>query len=246
MPSIEHDSFTATTVNTHYGRAIATADAARDFIGSDILLMQEVLDIDEKTIARNLGSIGLSIVSINPTTGLAIAVSERFKPTGSQQYSLKPQSKLAGVTNAVGLKPRFRKRGVIVASLETDGQSLAVATASPIVAARPISRSQQINKMSDLIAENFASGPLILGADMNHYPAPNKVDKQMANRLQLKYVDNTDPTYFLNGTKHAWLKHLGLPDGRLDALLYRNLTEINSSTKTVKSDHDALSGTFEF
>ena len=249
MPELDAAcSFTITTANTHFSRAIATSESAHLLAGSDILLAQEVLELPKDTLLRNIGSIGLSITIQNEEAGLTIAASDRFTKIKGEYFCIQPAGRLADTANRIGLKQRLRERGLLIAKLrdELTGDYLTVATAHPIVCLRAVSRAQQVRRINAILTQRHAVGPLVLGADLNHYPEANKVDKQLAAGSRLKPVSNTDPTCLLINTRHSWLRYLGVHDARLDSLMFRGLTEISSEVTKIASDHLALKGVFDF
>jgi len=244
----EQEPFTVTTLNTHFGQAVATPWAAEVLEGSDIVLLQEVLRIDPVTVQRNLGSVGLSLAAHDQHTGLAIAVSDRFESVKEERFALQRRSKLADAAQRVGMHDRLRERGMLLVRLHDThgGNALFAATAHPVVPVRPIARAKQVSVMTELMSRRYATGPFVLGADMNHFPSANKVDKHLAAKGRLRPVSNNDPTCLLQSTKHSWLGKLGIPDAKLDALLYRTLQERSSGLVQAKSDHLALQATFTF
>lgn len=247
MNILSSDTYTVTTANTQYARAIATPEAAESFRGSDILLLQEVLTTDKPTIERNLGEIGLRLAGMHAESGLAIAISDRFEEESSRFYTLQPRSKSADTLESFGFNPRLRARGLLVTRLvDAQSQVITVATAHPIVCVRPFSRARQVQAMGEFIHAKHSVGTFILGADMNHYPGPNEADKKMFKKARITPVSTTAPTCMLTETKHGWLQNIGLPDARLDTLGFRKLNEISSKTLKIDSDHRALQATFSF
>lgn len=248
QPLSEQAPFTVTTLNTHFGQAVATPWASKALEGSDIVLLQEVLRIDPLVVQRNLGTVGLRLAAHDEHTGLAIAVSDMFQPVKEEHYALQIRSKLVDVAEHIGIEHRLRERGMLLMKLfdKRGGNTLFAATAHPIVPVRPIARAKQVGVMAELMSRRYATGPFILGADMNHFPAANKVDQHMAAKGRLKPVSNNDPTCLLQNTKHGWLRRFGVPDARLDTLLFRNLTELSSDVVHAESDHMAIQATFVF
>ncbi len=247
-PNPEQLPFNVTTLNTHFGQAIATPWATSVLEGSDIVLLQEVLDIEPLKVQRNLGAIGLRVAVHNEHAGLVIAVSDRFKSVKDESFVLQKRSKLADVAKKVGVEQRFRERGMLLTRLlDTKCHNeLFAATAHPVVAVRLLARANQVNAITELMSHRYATGSFILGADMNHYPAANKVDVRMAASGRLKPVSNTDPTCLLSQTRHSWLRHLGFSDARLDTMLFRSLVELSSEVIDAQSDHKAIRAVFRF
>ncbi len=237
----EADQFTVTTANTHYNQAIATPETTQDFAGTDILLLQEVLKIDQGQVEANLGRIGLKIAAIDEEAGLAVAVSDKFRVAGSESYEVQPRSKIANRAEAMGFNPRLRKRSLLVAHLtDNDGNKIAAATGHPIVFVRYRSRIRQVKTTSQVLTREYPEGLLIYGSDGNHYPGPRKVDRNLATASNLKQVGVTDPTVILSETKHNYLRRIGIKDAQLDALMTRGFTEIRSHLLKINSDHRAM------
>ncbi len=248
QPLAEQDPFTVTTLNTHFGQAVATPWASKALEGSDIVLLQEVLRIEPLTVKRNLGTVGLQLAAHDEHTGLAIAISDRFQSVKEERFALQRRSKLADAAQRVGIEDRLRERGMLLVRLldNRGGNALFAATAHPVVPVRPIARAKQVGAMAELMSRRYATGPFVLGADMNHFPAANKVDHHLTAKGRLKPVSNTDPTCLLQNTKHSWLRRFGVPDPRLDTLLFRSLTELSSDVVHAESDHMAIQATFVF
>jgi len=237
----EPQPFTVTTANTHYNDAIATPEHIKDFAGTDILLLQEVLKIDRAQVEENLGGIGLKLAAYDAEAGLAVAVSDKFRVKGSQSYEIQPRSRLADKAEKLGFNPRLRKRSLLVAHLEDEaGNEIAAATGHPIVFVRFFQRIKQVKAISKVLTDHYPLGNIIFGADKNHYPGPRKVDLAMAAASGLKYIALKAPTVFLNETKHKYLKLLRVKDAQLDALMTRGFKEIQSRILKIHSDHRAI------
>jgi hypothetical protein len=244
----EQHPFTVATLNTQYGKALSSPQATDVLEGSDIALLQEVLRINPTETHKNLGAAGLHFAAFYPRSGLAIAISERFRTLHSDYAPLERQSRMAGPARAIGQHERFRERAMITLLLQDTetGRAITAATAHPVVAVRHAARTRQIQAATEFINSRHATGALVLGADMNHYPGAQKVDKQLAQKTRLRSVSNTEPTCLLQDTRHGWLQRLGLPDGRLDSLLFRGLVELSSETFQAESDHRGIRAQFAF
>lgn len=230
-----------TTANTAFSEAIHPANA--HLIGdTDVLLAQEVLRVDRNILESTLGKIGLQIAEYHDESGLLIAFNnERLTLEFSQHHEIQRASILNSTLQFAGLKPRFRSRGLLTAHLRTDeGTPFVVATAHPIVCVRALSRAKQVRRMGQILQEEDGLTPLIFGADMNHYPSARALDTDFMANLGLVQLQNDEPTFMLEGTKHAWLKKLGLPDGILDMLAGRGLEVTDTERVKIASDHYAL------
>ena len=107
-PSPEQQTFTVTTLNTNFGQAVSTPWATKALEGSDIVLLQEVLDIEPLKVQRNLGTIGLHLTVHDEHTGLAIATSDRFQSLKEERFLLQKRSRLADAAKLVGAEHRMR------------------------------------------------------------------------------------------------------------------------------------------
>jgi endonuclease/exonuclease/phosphatase family metal-dependent hydrolase len=235
-------SFTVATANTHMCEALSSPEAVRMLGGNDILLMQEVVGMDESDIASALGAIGLNGLVYHAGSGLAIAYSGRFRLLDSRYTQIQSASWAKNIRLLGDIRTRFRERGMLGATLHDNdtGNDFHAVTAHPIVCTRPISRTRQVRTISKVLLEDYGTGPIIFGQDCNHYPGPNTVDKQLALDNNLKYVSFDGPTCLLAETKWSFLRHLGLPDARLDSILTSGFIELSSEVKDIKSDHKAL------
>lgn len=164
-------SFTVTTLNSHFGQAVATPEDCEALAGSDIVLLQEVINQQQAQLNKNLGSVGLQLVSFNRNAGLAIAATERFVPVYRKYHLIQSKSSLAKFAKDTPLTKHFRERGLLIANLKDTetGNAVTVATDHPTVAIRHFSRRNQVNAVTRAL-QHYAVGPLILGGDQNHYP----------------------------------------------------------------------------
>ena len=228
------------TTNTAYGNALNQENIYA--LGTpDIVLAQEVLGFKEYNLEKNLGSIGLTVSVFHAESGLLIATNpDRIKTLDARYSEIYPSNPLNGVLSAFNMKPRFRERGLLLAQLQHEGDTFIVATAHPIVCIRALARRRQVDRILNTLIAHDKHEPLVFGADMNHYPGPRAVDLVMLQRLQLQALQLPDPTFELRGTRHAWLKVLGFPDGYLDVLAFRGFSVGATKLIDVQSDHKAI------
>lgn len=151
---------------------------------------------------------------------------------------------------------RLRARAAIGLTLRHRfGQNeLLVATAHPVVPVRPIARARQVRALGAWLAAHPAE-TAVLGADMNHYPAPGRIDRELELTSGMRRVDIGDePTWRIAGSNSERIgriagritqRDLESFDGQLDAVLYRgNLVPTELQVEDIASDHHAIIATF--
>jgi endonuclease/exonuclease/phosphatase family metal-dependent hydrolase len=177
-------TFTVATANTHEAQTLHHEDGLKPFVreGAEILLLQEVLGTNSRDLKDRLAKDGYQLVGLDEQLGLCIVF---HQDTDIQMDTAGTDTSLIHKTTVAekALKifqdsHRLRERGILGAKLLLGNDHLVtVATTHPIVFVRAISRQRQINSLSDVLRSPYYSDtPLVLGADMNHYPGPQKVD----------------------------------------------------------------------
>lgn len=257
-------TITVATVNTHEARMLRDTNGLVPFskVDTDFLLMQEVLRISHQDLEARLGRDGFGIAHFDSETGLAIALSHRSKfhpaqgsartdtltePTAFSRWSTRDGGRFS---------TRLRRRGLIAVKAASGDSVVTVANTHPIIFLRALARAKQISKIGELImGDYYGDYPLILGGDMNHYPGPHLVDRELMLGAGLKSVQLDQPTWRIRGSKHEWAarvasrvygKSIDEFDAVLDAILYRGLTVDSVKTAAVASDHDAVIAKLEY
>lgn len=249
------------TLNTQIGRTLKSAHGLRIFAKHqvDVLLLQEVFGMDEVLVRQVLHLEGYELIAFNRPTGLAIALrsSSSFAvPNNSVAiHILQDSGRLTKVIARHAHIPEhhIRARGVLTATLLTaPGQKVTVATTHPAVFIRHRSRAAHLQSLQHHLADTYsASQPLILGADMNHYPGPGNSDVMFRTINQLTEVPLNEATWLIAGTKYERLARLASQlnhqpmrayDGRLDTILFRGigLQHIKTTVVPIESDHRAI------
>ena len=174
------DTITVATANAFYGALVKDPDGFRPFAerDTDVVLLQEVLNVPRNVIDYNLKRHGYTMDTLDEASGLAIALkdSSGIKAERTKIRIIQP----IGLIGACALKldlphaQRFRPRSFISSVLEMpDGRKAQVATAHPIVFAKPIARRRQLALIAEAVnRDRQAQVPIILAADMNHYHHP--------------------------------------------------------------------------
>lgn len=255
---------TIATANTHYGRMLCEPGGFAAVQHADVLLMQEVAGLPEDA-AANLQKAGFELQHASPDMGLAIAVhvDSEYVPVEGSEFTDEIQAANRKLQTLVerhrpSLAHRFRARGLIALKLASsyNDAHVTVATTHPIVPLRFRARAAQVRAMGGLLGQEYFEGPFVLGGDMNHYPGPNKVDREVAVDAGLARVDLGDtPTWRIRGSNNEWLgwmmssiggQSIDSFDGQLDTLLYRGAVErVWSSVEDISSDHRAIVADFE-
>jgi hypothetical protein len=121
------------------------------------------------------------------------------------------------------------------------GRRFVVANAHPDVPVRPYARFEQGRNMQRVFQDPFFEEDVIFGMDANHYPHPLRHDKTLHRKAGFTSVEYDEASYPLGESKHRWLTSLGLPDGKMDVVLYKgpNLTVLDKRTVKTQSDHRA-------
>lgn len=252
---------TVATANEQFGRMIREPGGFDAIQHADVLLLQEALDAPDRT-EEYLRCGGFTLAHREPELGLAIAVGMDgpFYPVHASQRTIELSPAISdkgGQRESVFAK-RFRARGLIGVKLFNAfyNTEITVATAHPVVPVRFAARAKQIRAMGRALQDSYFAGPLILGGDMNHYPAPRAVDYDVAEAAGMERVDiGSAATWKMEGSNSERLgrvaafvtrKRLGDFDGQLDALLYRGdgMTVQDASVEEIESDHRAIIATF--
>ncbi len=265
----EHDPqsiITVATANTQYAHLLRDPEGLEPFkaAGTDVLLLQEVLGVSKEEVSTRLEQDNFHLVHSDLKSGLAIAVRNdapfRVIEGSERTTSLRQASKLAKKAGEYGIKAaaRLRSRDLIaikLASLHEPTETVTVATAHPIVFARPRARSRQIYALGEAFEDPyFKVDPFLFGLDGNHYPGPGKPDRALRRRHGLQAVVLGEPTWEITGSKHQWLATIAsklLPgkslkdfDAQLDAILFRNCSNIKALVQKIASDHKAIIASF--
>lgn len=253
-------TLTVATANTHFGRMLAEQDGMEHLRHADLLLMQEVLT-PAVTTQSQLKKQGFGLAHVDTRAGLAIArnLDSLFVPIvdGRDSAELSPAVWSGASRYEHRLAQRMRARSAIGSLLQHKLADIEVfaATAHPVVPARPVARARQVRALGSWLA-NYPVQNIILGADMNHYPAPRTVDGELENVANMRRVDIGDePTWRMEGSNSERLgriaggfmrRDLASFDGQLDALLYRgDLVPIATEIVDIASDHRAIITEFE-
>lgn len=268
------DSITIATANTYEARMLREPDGLKPFtdLGVDSILMQEVLGMQVGEVEDRLFQDDYRLAHFDRPSGLAIAVSldSPFQAVPGSEYSgvIQLPEKIGEFIRSRGfdLGDRLRQRGLIAIKLasipetedseeETTPNVVTLANGHPIIFARWLARRRQVEEIGlQLQLPYFAVDPLILGADMNHYPGPQAVDLALREAARLESVTD-EPTWRVHGSKHQWAAEigsrlLGKPlesfNGSLDVLLFRKLQVESTAIIDISSDHDAIVSKFTF
>ena len=164
---------------------------------------------------------------------------------------------VAGRFAPESVKHRFRRRGAVSVDVSiNETEKVRLMTSHPIVFARAISRARQIRLLNENITSNTPlESKLILGADMNHYPSPRRVDLGFAEEANLSNALSDEITWRLKDSPR--LKKLNsisnkikgcdinFFDAQLDALLYRGFDYPEVEVIDIVSDHKAIVAKFK-
>lgn len=247
------------TANTHMGELLTNSDGLSPFTRCevDVLLMQELVD-DTACISRYLAASNYILTAHDRSSGLAIAVHEgstyALRQGSVRQIPLQAPSALRERSSRAWT--RLRPRNLLMASVQSSPEAvpIAVSTAHPIVFARWRARAAQVRRIAECISgELDAEGPLIFGADMNHYPGPREVDRAMYRAVELQLAQHNSRTWEILGSRHEWLGRLAAGvTGRsvesfgaeLDILGSRSMTMDSTEVINIASDHKAIMARF--
>ncbi len=249
------------TINTQTGRLLKDPDGLHIFARRlvDVLLLQEVFGTKKSAIDRRLRMDGYRLVAFNQSTGLAIAIlidSELSILQNSVKLAILQESgrvaKLMVRKNLIS-GHHVRERGALMLEVRTTkGQKIVVATTHPAVFIRHRSRTEHLRLLHQYLTTTYhVSQPLLLGADMNHYPGPGRFDIAFRERGGFKEVPIGDTTWSVTGTKYEQLariaarlsrQQLSAFNGRLDTILYRGAAVRHLETQIIPiaSDHRAI------
>lgn len=244
------ESFTVATANTQMGRAIRESGGLKPLAGVDALLLQEV-KMERDELAEKLSSdIGMTLGHYDKEYALAIAIDPRHSLKHQYEETLQPRGRAGRlIQSAEGLMDttsfRLRARGLLAVTLETTSSNRAtVAAVHPTVQPKLLSRNKQVRAIPSAVSG--IDTPLVVAGDMNHWPGPHKVDRQMYEDSGLTPVEIKGSTFDFNQTRYAWLGRI-LLSTQLDAMLYRGqgLEPIATELVDIPSDHRAVITTFE-
>ncbi len=235
---------TVATANTCSGHLLRTAGGLRPFAdaGVEVVGLQEVFGLGVAEVEQALGETGYLLAGHHLAAGLAIAYDPaRLRPVGAPRpTTLKSAGPLLRVSS------HWHERGLLRARFETGGTTFTFATAHLIVFARAVARSRQVAALGRALGEDGVPEPLVVTGDMNHYPGPGRRDRTMHRSTGLTAAVLPGPTWRVTGSKHEWLARVGsratgraleLFDGELDAVLYRDLSLVDTSVHEIASDH---------
>jgi len=251
---------TIATANIHFGDAIRL-DGGLDSLlayAPDILLLQEVTNPVEE-LERQLSKISYSLVHFAPEFGLAIALwgrsKLRFVPGTIRTQLLQ---KMGAVENR--LAQRFAKQshamnahGMQAAQFKVArGHTLTVVNTRTSVSSNRIGRKRQLVRMGNTLKAPYYSGAVVMGGDMYHFPEPQRMDRAMRQKADLRQVNlNGEPTWRARNSKLyrlvARVRRQPLEDleAQLDVLLYRGAFEpIDVRVVDIMSDHRAIVARF--
>lgn len=249
---------TVASANTESGRMLREGFDAVSHV--DVLLMQEVLGQPSQT-ARQLDAYGFELAHVDPGTGLAIARSQdsllEVVEGGQEMAELSPALWRGAAASDLRTLQRLRARAAIGLTLRHRliDTELFVVTAHPVVPVRARARARQIRALGAWLA-NYPADAVVLGADMNHYPAPGRVDAELEQMASMKRVELGDePTWRMAGSNSERLgrmmgfvtrRDLASFDGQLDAILYRGaLRPKRIDVVDIPSDHRAIVTSFD-
>ena len=257
------EQFTVATANTYYGQLLASADGLKPFLEREVdaILLQEVIGLTPEELEAQLHASGYQVSEFDPASGLAIALREdgMLVPTDDQgrQHVIQPVGTFSrfALKRQLPFAQRMRPRKLITAELATkEGKHITLITAHPIVFMRARSRSKQVRNIIDFVHDIGPDGTIILGADMNHYPQPRAVDRQLIGKAGLQLVEIDEPTWRIKGSKHEWAGKIGSRamkreldnfDAQLDSMWFTHATNIGSEVIDIDSDHRAIISKFE-
>jgi len=233
---MESENITVATANAQRGHMIRSADGLSPFRNTDVLLLSEVKPRRDN-LKENLEKGGFQLAYAD-NLDLAIAVKEGYKVISAKEYPLTRNGpfKRFLATNRMGRL--FGLRNMIVAEIETPtGEKIKTATLHPVTKPFNRARREQVKAMGRIL-ENFDDDELlVIGADFNHRPGPEKADIQVREQNKLSSVD-------LQG-KETFIYRLR---GQLDDMLYRGkgIQSVNTEVVDIQSDHRAIITTFRF
>lgn len=252
--------FTAATANIHFGDSIRLnggLDALRTY-APDVLLLQEVTNpLNE--LVRQLGKANYGLIDFAPEFGLAIALrlNSNFSaiPNSIKAYELQKMSSIE-----YRLAQRFARHshkmiahGMQALQLKAQhGSSLTVVNTRTTVSSNRIGRAVQITRMGNELTKPYYAGALIVGGDMNHFPGPQWIDRNMHKKTGLKQVDlGGEPTWRARNSRlyrtiaRTRRQPLETLQAQLDTLLYRGEIEpVDTKIVDILSDHRAIVGRF--
>lgn len=245
---------TIATANTHNSRMLHAPNGLMPFREADVdtLLMQEVVDISGEELDERLRQGGYYLAHFFKAAGLAIAAREQSGitpvPNTAQDVVLQRRGRFASVMEGLGVDMRnlLRTRGMTAMRMRSaEGVEFIAASAHPIFFLKARARARQVRALGQALqAEHYGDLPLVLGADMNHYPRPHKVDDEILVG-GLRRAKFTEPTWLIQGSRHQWAARFGAGDGQLDSLLHKGGLEPESiQVVGIESDHRAVIGRF--
>lgn len=233
---MEGENITIATANAQRGHMIRSTNGLIPFKDVDVLLLNEVKPRRDN-LKENLEKVGFRL-GYSDNLDLAIAVREGYKVISAKEYPLTK----AGVfkrflaTNRMGRL--FGLRNMIVAEIETPtGERFKAVTLHPVTKPFNRARNRQVEAMGKIL-ENFDSEePIVIGADFNHRPGPEKTDIKVRKQNNLSSVGL--------GGKETFIYRLR---GQLDDMLYRGrgIKPLNTRVVDIQSDHRAIISTFRF
>lgn len=250
------------TINTQTGKLLEQLDGLELFARKqvDILLLQEVFGTHRDTLAHRLAKYGYQLAASDKSTGLAIALHQRSHlaevKDSNKIIITQKKGPLSNALTRYSIVPEhhLRARGLLSIDLRTPSSGIlfTVATTHPTVFIRHKSRIKHLRSLQNHLENNYTSlQPLILGADMNHYPCPGREDIMFRRLGQFNEVPINGTTWLIEGTKYEWLARIASTilrrpfntfDGQLDTILYRGngLRHIRTRVADIKSDHRAI------
>ncbi len=231
---MEGENITIATANAQRGRMIRSADGLKPFHDVDVLLLSEVKTKRDKLVEK-LQNNGFQLACTD-NLDLAIAIKEGYKVLDTNQYALTRNGFLKRFFARSRLGRLFGARYMLTAKIESPtGEVFETATLHPVTKPLNRARRNQVRAMGAAI-ETFADDtPLVIGADFNHRPGPEKTDIRVREQNNLSSVGL--------GGKETFIYRLR---GQLDDMLYRGkgIKPINTRVIDIQSDHRAIITTF--
>lgn len=236
---LERETFIIITANAHKGELFRAKEGTRPFRGAHAVLLQEVNQqrdsLDDKLAAEGFKIThtpsDLSVVK----TDLAIAVREDIRVVENRIFPIE-KGRLVGPNH------------VMIASkvVTAEGTEVNLADAHPDIPLRAYAGYVQGRKMEKAFEDPFFGGNTFLGMDQNTYPRPWPSDERMRKKAGFESGSMPEPTYKLAGSRHAWLRRLGLPDGYMDTIWHRgdDIQEVGTDVFGMHSDHEGVKKTY--
>lgn len=245
------------TANTYYGNLLTDPNHLKPFSDRDVdvLLLQETHTHSLERSNDSLKRSGYEVLHSNEASGLIIAAQLSKELVVTERYSYQLTRKSSQALAQTSITQRFRERSLIGACLQyPSGEQYTVFTSHPVVFIRMRARTKQMGSIITILANNHTDDmPIIFGGDLNHYPSPQKIDRQLESRLGFKQLEIKQPTWEISGSKHEWLARLGSIalrrsirefDAQLDSMWFRNVMATNVEVVWIASDHHAIVGSF--